>query len=88
MQPLTVVVGEKLIEVVASIQDVAILLEVNFLAFERLHEALRSGIIVRVSAAAHADHEAFLFQAADVVVATVLHPTIGVVYGTGQDGAL
>src|SRR5215470_17835120 len=60
------------------LMGVAVAAPVYFLLLERLHEALRFGVVVGVADAAHAGPDAVRFQHRRVVAASILNTAIGV----------
>ena len=80
MKPPTVIdVVQKLLDMQESIFAIAIAAEVDLLALQRPHEALRQRIIVRIASAAHADPNAVREQQVNVFSGAVLHASICVV---------
>ena len=65
-----------------------IVVQIDLFILQRTHESLRDGVIVGITDAAHADSDLVLTQDIDVVMTSVLHPTIGVMSQlTGSEGA-
>src|ERR1700735_4764237 len=64
-------------DLVLGVLAAAITLSVDLLGFERMHEALGLGVVLRRSRAAHAGVGADLAQAQGVVAAGVLHAAVG-----------
>src|SRR5262245_48926554 len=60
--------------------EITILPPIDFLDLQRLHEALRPGIVVGIARPAHADRDPAFFQPLDITRTCILHPTIGVMY--------
>ena len=89
MEPaLVVVVFEERADPFPCIVDITVLIQVNLFAFQRAHEALRQGVVVRVPRAAHADGEARRLQFRDIGVGAVLNAAIGVVDDSLRHGAI
>ena len=69
MQPLGVVnVGDEVIDAGAGIGDGLEGARVQFLGLERLHEAFRLGVVVRVARPGHGDGDVMVGEALAVVV--------------------
>src|SRR5580704_19058219 len=80
VQPSAIVIAfDKLLDVGLQIGPVAVPASVNLLLFERLDEAFALGVVVRVSGAAHAGHDAMLLEQGGVDDRGVLHAAVGVV---------
>src|SRR5271167_2579129 len=60
--------------------QIAVFRAVDFLVFEGLDKTFRSGIVVRVRHPAHAATNAVLFQLCPVVLRSILHAPVGMVY--------
>src|SRR5215510_457771 len=60
--------------------EITVLPPIDFLDLQRLHEALRPGIVVGIARPAHADRDPAFFQPLDITRTCILHPTIGVMY--------
>jgi hypothetical protein len=79
VKPVAIVDGfDEVTDRAASVLDVAIAARLNLFVLERLHEALRLGIIVGVADAAHAGRDAMCGEHRGVVGTCILHPAIGV----------
>src|SRR5258708_17713331 len=65
-----------------GLDQVTIFGSVNLLILKRLHKALGLGIVVGISAPAHADDHAVLLQQIDVSAAGILHAAIGMMHQT------
>jgi hypothetical protein len=63
-----------------SLVMIPIFAPVHLLGFERFHECLREGIVIRISAPAHADDCLVLLQQIRVGAAGILHAAIGVMH--------
>jgi hypothetical protein len=80
VKPPTVIdVVQKLLDMQESIVAIAIAVEVDLLALQRSHEALRKCIIVWIASTAHADPNTVRQQQVHVFSGAVLHASICVV---------
>ena len=80
MEPLAVVGGlDERPDGGAGMGEIAIGAGVDFLAFERLHEALGHGVVVGTAGPAHAGLDTGGLKAGDVVTASVLNAAVGMV---------
>jgi hypothetical protein len=67
---------DEVANVASRFVDALIVLSINFLDLECLHEALGFGIVIGIGRPAHADPYASAFEAIDVVAAGVLDAAI------------
>ena len=94
MQPETIVVLlDERLDVGAQVIEIAILVGVDFFSLERFHEALTTGIVVRVRWPAHARNHLVLPQNRHVIPRRILHAAVRVMHQTRRrlpfrDGAL
>jgi hypothetical protein len=75
-------------EVTRRIGSIAVVVQVNFLAFKSTHEPFRERIVVRVSRAAHADSYAVATQYFDVFSGAVLDAAVGMMHQRGWRGTI
>src|SRR5271154_7157851 len=68
---------EEPFDAAAGIGEVAVLLAIHFLIFQGLHERLAGRVVVGISASAHADAHAVLFEESRIIFGSVLHATVG-----------
>src|SRR6185312_16128233 len=81
---LVVIAVDKLLDVTVQILEVAVFVGVDFLAFERLDEALATGIVVGVCQPAHALNHPMQLENRDIFRRSVLHATVGAVHYSRQ----
>src|SRR5262245_29113522 len=80
MQSLVIVdILDKMADAIPCFDHIAILKHVDFFIFEGAHEALYSGIVVRVATSAHANQNRAFHQHLRIGMATVLYSPIRVV---------
>jgi len=75
---------QKIFDRSARLGQNAIFLAVNFLVFERFHERVTEGVVVRISFSAHADGDVMSLQQIGVVAGCVLDAAIGMMHQTGS----
>jgi hypothetical protein len=78
--PVVVDLVKEVAEMACRIRSIAVVVQVNFLAFESAHKPFRERIVVRVSRATHADSYTVVVQDFDVFSGAVLHTSIGVMH--------
>src|SRR5207302_9118239 len=64
------------------------LVEIDLFVFQSLDEPLRLGIVVGITAAAHADTDAPFFEKIDVDISRILGAAIGMVHQIRSDSSL
>ena len=78
MQPLLiVVVCDELLQVRRQILKVAVLLAVDLLLLQGLHEAFTDGVVIGIRRPAHARDHVLELELLDIIGAGILDPLVG-----------
>jgi len=82
MEPLAIIVLEDDPDVHPYVVQIFVQTSANLFPLQSLEEALAAGIVVRVRRAAHARDRPVLGQDSHVVIGSILHSAVGVMYQT------
>src|SRR2546427_9132486 len=78
-----VIVFDEFLDALDQVFQIAVVVGVYLLPFQRLHKALATCIVVRIPWPAHARHHLVISKHLDVFFASVLHASVGMVNKSG-----